>query len=244
MLALSTWMDGDTGYAFPGIRTWAGGARMAVNTLRKHLKSAIEGGWLGVEVSHSKSHHNIYRCAVPLDIELSEKDEMLATALVAQFGDIEDGVSAHSDTRTNGDGVSTMSDTRTTSEDPSKTLRVSNDGSVACQNDPLRVSKEGVRVSNGADRVSPSVTLKSLKLLEVLEHPHREGAVASDVTDRVGGNLIDKPKDPEAELKAAKLRANRIKVALKVFADYSDSDMAKVARVSVAEVQRARKQAQ
>jgi hypothetical protein len=235
---------------------------MAVGTLRKHLKAAVDGGWLGVEVSRSKSHHNIYRCAVPLEVELSEKDEALSLALIAQVGEIDDGVSTMSDTptRPNGGGVSTMSDTRTVN-DPETTLRVSNSPEMACQSTPLRVSENPVRVSNGADGVSPRLTQKSsLKSLEVLKHPLREGAVASDSTS-VGVKLKNL-KDSETEQrateesvrkaaekaiedkkKAAEERVNRIKMAAKVFADYTDSDLAKVARVTLAEVQQLRRQA-
>jgi hypothetical protein len=256
MLTLRTWMD-ENGFAYPGLRTWAAGARMAVNTLRKHLDAAVRGGWLGVEVSHSKSHHNIYRCAVPPDVPLTEKDELLSLALSSQFGDIGDGVSTKSDTPAHSSdvGVSTRSDTpeepnalpealpscmplEPRAEGASEGLRVSNGASVAYQKGPDRVSTDGLRVSNGADGVSPRLTLKSsLKSLEVLEHPFsEEGAVASDSTGG-GVRVKTKAKDPEAERKATE---KRIQGALAKWPDYGDADIAMLARVSLGEVQAAR----
>jgi len=83
MLVLRTWMD-ENGFAYPSNRTWAKAARMSINTLRKHIQTAKDEGWLGVNErggAGQKWKLNTYRCAVPDAIELTEKDETLATAL-------------------------------------------------------------------------------------------------------------------------------------------------------------------
>jgi hypothetical protein len=118
MYALRCWTNGD-GFAYPGLRTWASGARMSVNTLRKHIDRAKAAGWLGVETQTRAASGqgwkvNLYRCAIPEDIELpTEKDEMLADAVASEYGDV-GGVSPMTDTpssKPNGHGVSAMGDT-------------------------------------------------------------------------------------------------------------------------------------
>src|ERR1700675_5062495 len=102
MLTLHTWMDGD-GFAFPSLRTWAVAARMAVGTLRKHLKAAVDDGWLGGDVCQGAGNswrRNTYRCAVPSDgsVFLTGKDEALSASLIMARGDISNDVSSMADT--------------------------------------------------------------------------------------------------------------------------------------------------
>jgi hypothetical protein len=161
MYALRCWTNGD-GFAYPGLRTWASGARMSVNTLRKHIDRAKAAGWLGVETqtraaSGQRWKVNLYRCAIPEDIELpTEIDEMLADAVASEYGDV-GGVSPLTDTpssKPNGHGVSAMGDTPY-KENPSGLgpalaegvsngdTRCVNSTSKVCQNDPEGVSTIG-----------------------------------------------------------------------------------------------------
>jgi hypothetical protein len=125
------------GFAFPSLRTWAAAARMSVNTLRKLLETAVAGRWIVVDQRHGREKgwaQNRYRCVVPNEIELSEKDQMLADALVAKVGDIEIGEDSRtiaSDTDQSSDGVSTHADTP----------RQSNRDAVSTMNDTPNVSK-------------------------------------------------------------------------------------------------------
>jgi hypothetical protein len=98
MLILRTYMD-NAGFAYPSLRTWAGATRMAVNTLRVILGKATAEGWLHVESragNRRQRVRNVYRCTVPGHIEVSDKDEEIAGALVAIHGDVPRMSSGHS----------------------------------------------------------------------------------------------------------------------------------------------------
>ena len=115
MLILRTRMD-DDGFAYPGLRLLAQESRMAINTLRKHLETAEAEGWLAiikdVYQPGQKPRVNTYRCAVPLTIELIDKDLALSDALIAEHGDIDN------------DGVSPMVDTPKSICDPSVSTHI------------------------------------------------------------------------------------------------------------------------
>lgn len=88
MLILRTYMDQD-GFAYPSLRTWAGGARMSVNTLRKHVEAASTAGWINVESRAGQRRErvrHVYRCTIPDHIVLDDKDEEIAGAIAVRAG--------------------------------------------------------------------------------------------------------------------------------------------------------------
>lgn len=90
LLMLSTWMNRD-GTCYTGQKKLADGARVDVRTLRRHLIKAEQLGWLGIcegSVGGKGWRVQIYRCAVPAHIELSEVDEEISDAITAQEGEI------------------------------------------------------------------------------------------------------------------------------------------------------------
>jgi hypothetical protein len=93
MLILRTFMD-DDGFAYPTLRTWAAASRMAVGTLRKHCKTALTEGWLGLgdnpDAGGKAWKRHAYRAAVPALIKLTEKDMELSIALIAACGKIDE----------------------------------------------------------------------------------------------------------------------------------------------------------
>jgi hypothetical protein len=170
MLTLRTWMN-DDGFAYPSLRTWAQGACMSVNTLTKHYKAALRDGWLGVERNPQGGQswkRNCYRAAVPVHIQLPEKDEQLSDALLSEFGDINDdgdgSCVTQSDTPTpiNGQTCVTQADTPSAQQHEAVSPIADTPSSVAAKNPgvltefgercvksaPEGVSKNGEGVSN------------------------------------------------------------------------------------------------
>ena len=159
MLTLHTFMDAN-GFAFPSLRTWAEASCMSVNTLRKHLQTAVERRWIVVDQRHGREKgwaQNRYRCVVPSEIELNEKDEMLADALVAKVGDIEIGEDSRtiaSDTDQSSAGVSLHADTRSDS----------NRDAVSAMNDtPTDASTDGVSPKVDTPRESNACNASALR---------------------------------------------------------------------------------
>jgi hypothetical protein len=164
MLTLRTWMD-DNGHAFPSLRTWAAATRMSVNTLTKHYRSALRDGWLGVEQNPEGGQawkRNCYRAAVPSHIQLPEKDEMLANALISQFGDIHVPVTL--ERFTDPEGVSRIGDTPSEHKSPSCVTHVdappeqtdeavSTIGDTPSSHASREAPPEGEGVSNGHAKV-------------------------------------------------------------------------------------------
>ena len=91
MLVLATYMDRH-GFAFPGQPTWAKAARKSVRMLQRYIARGRRLGWLEV-INAGRSGKgwafNGYRCCIPDGIELDAKDEEIATAIVAEAGDID-----------------------------------------------------------------------------------------------------------------------------------------------------------
>jgi hypothetical protein len=91
MLVLATYMDRH-GFAFPGQPTWAKAARRSVRMLQRYIARGRTLGWLEV-VNAGRSGKgwafNGYRCCVPDGIELDEKDESIAEAIIAEAGDVD-----------------------------------------------------------------------------------------------------------------------------------------------------------
>jgi hypothetical protein len=227
MLTLHTWMDVN-GFAYPSLRTWAKGARMSTNTLTKHYKAALRDGWLGVE-QHGGGQawrRNSYRAAVPLNIELSDKDEKLSDALISQFGDIE-AVSpiretpsepqpascvAHAETPLRHQppqAVSSMSETpssgKTSSNGANPGEGVSNGGPLAVS----KVSQTALKgVSNGSERCltqSEAEVLKSEVLKsEVLEHSSKRKVLRSRATPPPSVDNSSKQKGDTPEAREAR----------------------------------------
>ncbi|MBS0416675.1 MAG: hypothetical protein JSR66_03105 [Proteobacteria bacterium] len=91
LFVLSTWMK-SSGIAYPSQRKWAAAVRVSVRTIQRHQKVAVELGWLGLATA-GKTDRGwrmlAYRAAVPDDLELDRKDELLSAAIIAKHGDIE-----------------------------------------------------------------------------------------------------------------------------------------------------------
>jgi hypothetical protein len=233
MLTLRTWMD-DTGYAFPGIRTWAKAARISPTTLLKQLELAVGLGWLGVE--HWKKtkawRQNVYRAAVPDNIQLSEKDLALAQALVADYGEI--GAAC------NDLGVTP----RVVQQQPAVTPRVVQQGraysdgvpsgdEMLCQEPPLAVPKNGLAVPNQGGFGVPELAVSKFfsESSRSSELPHTQGAAARPGVCDLKTVQRAEP-DPEQQrmaakekaAKAAAARSNRIEEAVRKFSRLYEGD--------------------
>jgi hypothetical protein len=93
MLVLGTYMD-KQGFAYPGQPTWAKAARMSTRMLQRYIARGRSLEWLVVVNAGRGGRgwaYNGYRCCIPDGIQLDEKDEAIADAIVAQAGDIEGG---------------------------------------------------------------------------------------------------------------------------------------------------------
>jgi helix-turn-helix protein len=91
LYTLGTFMDRD-GFAYPGQATLAKGARASVRTIRRHIDQAQALGWIGVSLAGNSGQawrHYAYRCCIPDDVFLDEKDDALADVVASQHGDIE-----------------------------------------------------------------------------------------------------------------------------------------------------------
>ena len=90
LYVVGTFMGRD-GTCFPSQPTIAKGARVSERTVRRQLEQAQKLGWIGIETMNAGGHgwrKNVYRCAVPDDVEIDEKDEKVAGAIEAQEGEI------------------------------------------------------------------------------------------------------------------------------------------------------------
>ena len=235
LLTLHTFMD-PNGFAYPSLRTWAKAARMSTNTLTKHYKAALRDGWLAVEVKPPVGQawrRNSYRAALPLTIQLPEKDEILSDALISQYGDIENDESCVTQSETpSASSCLTYADTPSGASDKSRHEGVSN-GDGSCLKIAPKLSQNGSEgVSNDPERcltAGETEVLKSEVLKKVLKKVlNTEGAVASDNT---ATGLNAKPQE------ATKAKRERIRKALDGFPDWGDNEIAKIARVSLKEVQ-------
>lgn len=82
----------DHGFAYPGQETLARGARSSIRTIRRHMEQAQKLGWVDFELAGRTGQgwrQYLYRCCVPDHVRLGDKDEVLADAVVSEFGDIE-----------------------------------------------------------------------------------------------------------------------------------------------------------
>jgi hypothetical protein len=257
MHTLRTFTD-DSGFAFPSLRVWADGARMAVNTLRKQIDLAVKLGWLSVQQRAGSGRawkKPIYRCAIPDGIELSDKDEMLTDALISVHGDIDEAVSPMADTPSR-QRVSPLSDTPSpASQTPPRSPiaeGVSNGGAKVCQPAPERVSKNREGVSNSPEGVSPRVIPKSYsEVLEVskTEVLKTEGAARAQ-PDGVGnggnGKSVREPK-PAPPAMADLPKADREQLAVEMMARVPDQPLSFVARehgLSLEDMQRLKQKAE
>jgi hypothetical protein len=239
MLTLHTWMDAN-GFAYPSLRTWAMGSRMAVNTLRKHLEAAVSGEWLGVDVRQSTGQawkRNTYRCAVPSHIQLNEKDDMLSDILIAKFGNIGEGVSLMVDTTLGktSEAASPIADTPSVQppaapppellRSPSRGEGVSNDPAKVYQNTPQGVSNgSGRRVIQADTEVLKSEVPKS----EVLKS---EGVALPRNTRAPLGEI---PKETE------EARRQKARILMRASPDIPIANVAQMYQLTEAEVGRLR----
>lgn len=172
MLVLHTFVNGESGSTFVGLRRWASGARMAVNTLRKHQRRAIEDGWLyagskdGPRRTRAKT---VYRLTVPDHVTLSRKDEELRDCLIADHGDasnfpsvITESVSLRRDTETipSADSVLNRSDTdaiKTANAVESNSEHAAQESSSVSTSPPLCINGDRDLYHESADLYHPIV---------------------------------------------------------------------------------------
>lgn len=124
MLVLRTYMD-ESGFAYPGQGTWAKGARKSVRMIQRYIVRAQHDDWLVVGNAGRTGQgwkHNGYRCCVPDWVALGEKDEVLADAVTAIFGEVEDtdivaSAPVANATNTTSNAASTTTNTGTKADD-------------------------------------------------------------------------------------------------------------------------------
>lgn len=83
MHTLRTWMNRE-GSAYPSQKKWANGCRQNVKTVRRHLKCAVENGWLEIASAGRGGQgwrHYEYRATVPDHIALQDKDQELSDGI-------------------------------------------------------------------------------------------------------------------------------------------------------------------
>jgi hypothetical protein len=93
LYTLGTFMD-ENGFAYPGQARLARGARASVRTIRRHMELAKDLGWVGIDFAGKSGQgwrSYLYRAAVPSHVQLTDKDERLSDALIADHGEIERG---------------------------------------------------------------------------------------------------------------------------------------------------------
>lgn len=91
LYVIGTFMDRN-GFAFPGQKLLAAGARMSDRTLRRHLDKLERAGWIAIEIAGRTGQgwaHHAYRASVPDSLAIDDLDEGIAEALIAQNGDLE-----------------------------------------------------------------------------------------------------------------------------------------------------------
>jgi len=91
LLALHTFVDGDSGTTYVGVRKWAAAARMSVNTLMPLRERAVAEGWVHLSSAAGaarKSAKSVYRLTVPEHVPLTEKDESLRDIILSTFGEV------------------------------------------------------------------------------------------------------------------------------------------------------------
>jgi hypothetical protein len=226
---------------------------MAVNTLRRHVHSAVKAGWLGVEVERGTKQswkRHLYRCAIPEHIELSEKDEILSLSVASEFGDIDEGVSIMADTPSAAIGaqaVSTLADTPSAHVKPPALTEtgklcqkigegVSNGQGKLCQKNAKVCQKDPEAVSTMADTEVLSEVLEvSNKGRE--EAATRKAAALPRSSARATG--LNLKKAQRAEPVPARERISKL---LAKFPHDGNADIAKMARTTIEAVQEVRAQ--
>jgi hypothetical protein len=92
MLLLATYMGGEKGSSnfglcWPTIDTLAENSSLNERTVRRHIKSALELGWLSSWTRHVKRgqgwKQTVYQAHVPMSIELTDEEEKLANTVVS-----------------------------------------------------------------------------------------------------------------------------------------------------------------
>jgi hypothetical protein len=242
MLTLHTFMNAN-GFTRTGLRTWAKAARMSVNTLRKHVATAERLGWLSTEALQRAGTKawkcQQYRAAVPEGTDLSEIDQKLSDALLAEHGEVERRVSAmddtpydveeaetcvtHADTPSEAERVSPMDDT----PQPSNIDHgVSNQSLMVCQTEADGVSKSPFTCVTQGDTV---VTNRSNKT-EVTRHQRKGLANAKP--------WVDESRETETDAQ----RSHRISKLIQALPNDTDHQIAKALSVTAEEVSAVRRQ--
>ena len=242
---------------------------MPINTLRKHMEAAVNEGWLDIDRGDKRKH--IYRCAVPIHVKLSDRDVELREKILNTFGEIANrepspicitpGMTQIQPAT--GKLYQPKDDTDATAasvHDEKPSMNGATNGAATpicinadpnlCQTVGQSVSEKTQSVSNSESSVSPKppnplIGLETQKeVLEVLrsskEKFQREGAALPRSTSFVE-SLNGKHKEPEA---SNGREPERIRKVIKHYLaeGYTDQQIVIVAKVSIEEVQRMRRQ--
>jgi Helix-turn-helix domain len=84
-------MDRD-GFAWPSQPTLAKAARVSDRTVRRHIEQAVALGWLSVDLAGHTGQgwrRHAYRCAIPDQLAVDDKDEELADVYSSKLGDVD-----------------------------------------------------------------------------------------------------------------------------------------------------------
>lgn len=194
MLMLSTYMDGQ-GFAYPAQRTWARDARMARNTLAKHITTASALGWLGIEEHPGGGQgwkQHLYRAALPDNVALDEKAEMIVDHIQAEVGEVETEAGSPMLSHVIPQAGSSLREPRRGT--PGDT------GREAGSNGHSNVAQSAIeRGSNGSEAGSTRVSLKSLTQRTLKRSSHQEEAHAGACAFAINGvSEKAKTEDPEA----------------------------------------------
>jgi hypothetical protein len=227
---LRSFMD-DGGSTFVGQTRIADAACLSRPTVRKTLKLCWEVRWVGVNRQDNAKGYGwrqlAYRACVPYPIQIPDKHAKLIEAFGAKYGREVDTDSHPEYTRKTlkvGNEVSQVdpvSDTKNTKAGKPGTTKVGNLTLKGGKPEALK----GPKVGNG---VSIKCISEKLSLNRTIKVQSKATAPAF-----VKNKKNEEPEAPEA-------RADRIRKMLKELPSYNDADLAKVARVTVEEVQRLR----
>lgn len=230
---LRSYMD-DSGYTFVGQATIAAAACLSKPTVRKMLTIAWQGQWIGVSLqgrAGQEWRNYEYRACIPDRIEIPEKHDALVTAFAGKYGGDVD-TDSHPDIAKLGKQLSHVN---------------GHSGAQKPEGGKTDASKVGKSTLEGGKTETPKVgnglSPKSSSAEVLTKYSSEEGAALSRSTapPLKRGLRSKQTKEPEPEL--PELRVNRIRVALKAFANHTDVDIARMAGVRPDEVQLVRNRA-
>lgn len=193
MLVLATYMDRG-GFAYPGQPTWARAARKTVRTIQRYIARAKRDGWLEV-VNAGRSGRgwafNGYRCCVPDAVLLPEQDEEIATAIVAEYGDVEADDIAVSSATPNGHDITVSaplaeSSRNVTEGDDIRDTKVPTFGAEGADISPEKVPTSGCRTNSRSENSRSRTHAQDEGLLAQAVLPDKRFTGNEDQEPRLG----------------------------------------------------------